>query len=80
MSNSGARDCRDREESQVSSAKPGQDGFGDLKQGKMGPVNPPMDEQHPRGTLAIVIVFGALFALGWLVMFLFFLERGAPHL
>jgi hypothetical protein len=39
-----------------------------------------MDEQHPRGTLAIVAVFGALFALGWLVMFLFvFLQRGAPH-
>jgi hypothetical protein len=40
-----------------------------------------MDEQHPRGTLAIVAVFGVLFALGWLAMFLFvFLQRGAPHL
>jgi hypothetical protein len=40
-----------------------------------------MDEQHPRGTLAIVAVFGVLFALGWLGMFLFvFLQRGAPHL
>jgi hypothetical protein len=35
---------------------------------------------HPRGTLAIVIVFGALFMLGWLAMYLFlFLQRGAPH-
>ena len=35
---------------------------------------------HPRGTLAIVIIFGALFMLGWLAMYLFlFLQRGAPH-
>ena len=35
---------------------------------------------HPRGTLAIVIIFGALFILGWLAMYLFlFLQRGAPH-
>jgi hypothetical protein len=40
-----------------------------------------MEESHPRGTLAIVAVFGLLFALGWLAMFLFvFLGRGAPHL
>ena len=39
-----------------------------------------MDESHPRGTLAIVAVLGAFFALGWLAMFLFlFLERGAPQ-
>ena len=35
---------------------------------------------HPRGTLAIVLIFGALFAAGWFAMFLFlFLQRGAPH-
>lgn len=35
---------------------------------------------HPRGTLAIVIIFGILFALAWLGMYVFqFLERGAPH-
>jgi len=35
---------------------------------------------HPRGTLAIVIIFGALVILGWLAMYLFlFLQRGAPH-
>jgi len=35
---------------------------------------------HPRGTLTIVIIFGLLFALGWLAMYLFlFLGRGAPH-
>ena len=39
-----------------------------------------MDEQHPRGTLAIVAVFGLFFALGWLAMFLFvFLGRGVPY-
>jgi len=40
----------------------------------------PAGAEHPRGTLAIVIVFAVLFALGWLGMYLFmFLERGAPH-
>ena len=35
---------------------------------------------HPRGTLAIMIIFGALFTLAWLVMYVFlFLQRGAPH-
>jgi len=34
--------------------------------------------EHPRGTLTIVVVFGLLFALGWLAMFFFaFLARGA---
>jgi hypothetical protein len=28
---------------------------------------------HPRGTLAVVVIFGALFALGW------FTARGTPH-
>jgi hypothetical protein len=38
------------------------------------------DSEHPRGTLAIVIVFGALFALGWFAMYVWlFLGRGAPH-
>lgn len=35
---------------------------------------------HPRGTLAIVLIYAALFALGW--AFLYFVEfvpRGAPH-
>jgi len=36
--------------------------------------------ENPRGTLAIVIVFGVLFALAWLAMFVFgFLARGATH-
>ena len=35
---------------------------------------------HPRGTLAIVAVYGVLLALGWLSMYLFaFIERGAPR-
>ena len=38
------------------------------------------DLGHPRGTLAIVVAFGALFALGWLALYVFgFLRRGAPH-
>lgn len=37
------------------------------------------DLEHPRGTLAIVIVFGLLFMLGWLAIFILFLQRGAPH-
>jgi hypothetical protein len=35
---------------------------------------------HPRGTLAVVVLFGLLFALGWLFTYVFvFLERGAPR-
>ena len=38
------------------------------------------DIGHPRGTLVIVSVFGVLFALGWLAMYVYgFLARGAPH-
>jgi len=38
------------------------------------------DLGHPQGTLVIVAVFGAVFALAWLVFYLFlFLPRGAPH-
>lgn len=34
--------------------------------------------RHPRGTLAIVAVYGVLFALGWLALYLFvFVPRGA---
>ena len=37
-------------------------------------------EQHPRGTLAIVCIFGLLFAAAWLATYIWlFLERGAPH-
>jgi hypothetical protein len=40
----------------------------------------PEDFGHPRGTLVIVIVFGLLFGLAWLAMYLcLFLQRGAPH-
>jgi len=38
------------------------------------------DVGHPRGTLAILIVYGVLFGLGWMAMFFFeFMPRGAPH-
>ena len=37
-------------------------------------------EEHPRGTLAIVCIFGLLFALGWIAMYvLVFVQRGAPR-
>jgi hypothetical protein len=42
--------------------------------------HPPVDLGHPRGTLAIVILFGLLFGLGWIAMYVFgFLQRGAPR-
>ncbi len=42
--------------------------------------SPGDDLGHPRGTLAIVALFGLLFALAWLAMYVFFfLERGAPR-
>jgi len=37
------------------------------------------DIGHPRGTLAIVLVFGLLFAIGWFAAYLAFVSRGAPH-
>lgn len=34
---------------------------------------------HPKGTLAIVLVYALLFAVGWLALYVFvFLHRGAP--
>lgn len=37
------------------------------------------DLGHPRGTLAIVILYGVVFAAIWLGLYLFeFLPRGAP--
>ena len=36
--------------------------------------------EHPRGTLALVVLMGVLFAVGWLAMYVWvFLARGAPH-
>ena len=35
---------------------------------------------HPRGTLAIVVIYGLLFAIGWLALYYSeFLSRGTPH-
>jgi len=37
------------------------------------------DFGHPRGTLAIVLIYGLLFVLSWVGLYVFqFLERGAP--
>jgi hypothetical protein len=34
---------------------------------------------HPRGTLAVVVIFGLFFALAWFAAYLSFLGRGTPH-
>jgi hypothetical protein len=40
----------------------------------------PEDLGHPRGTLVVVALFGGLFALGWLLIYLWvFLQRGGLH-
>jgi hypothetical protein len=53
-------------------------GYSSEKRGNVEPS--PEDLGHPRGTLVIVIVFGLLFGLAWVAMYLFlFLQRGAPH-
>jgi hypothetical protein len=47
---------------------------------RAGQAELPPGSEHPRGTLAIVIVFGVLFALGWLAMyFLRFMAADVPH-
>ncbi|MBI4520929.1 MAG: hypothetical protein HY701_08825 [Gemmatimonadetes bacterium] len=39
----------------------------------------PGAEEHPRGTLAIVAIYGLLFGAAWLALYIFeFLPRGAP--
>jgi hypothetical protein len=38
---------------------------------------PPSLEEHPRGTLFLVGLYGVLFVLGWFAMYLFiYLRRG----
>ncbi len=37
------------------------------------------DFGHPRGTLAIVLIYGLIFAASWIGLYVWqFLERGAP--
>lgn len=41
------------------------------------PGDPSEPDTHPRGTLAVVALFGALFALGWLAVYVgVYLARG----
>lgn len=41
---------------------------------------PTPEAQHPKGTLAILLLYALLFAGGFLALyFLEFLKRGAPH-
>jgi hypothetical protein len=42
------------------------------------PSSPPAE--HPRGTMAILVLYAIAFAAGFLaIYFLEFLKRGAPH-
>ena len=34
---------------------------------------------HPRGTLAVVVIFALLFAAAWFAAYLTFIGRGATH-
>ena len=46
------------------------------------PKEPPQEpeDQHPRGTLAVMLIYMSLFVFGWLALYLFeFLPRGAPR-
>jgi hypothetical protein len=45
------------------------------------PAEPdPASLENPRGTLVIVLLFGLVFAIGWLAMYFWvFLGRGALH-
>jgi hypothetical protein len=45
------------------------------------PVEPDLASlENPRGTLVIVLLFGLIFAAGWLAMYFWvFLGRGALH-
>ncbi len=39
-----------------------------------------VDVGHPKGTLAIVLIYAGLFALGWLLLyFVAFVPRGVPQ-
>ena len=52
----------------------------DPRSGSPSEPDVPVEFEHPKGTLAIVIIFGALFALGWFAMyFLRFMAAGVPH-
>ncbi len=44
---------------------------------EMPPAEKPDIGRHPRGTLAIVGLYGLLFLIGWLIMYFFvFIPRG----
>jgi hypothetical protein len=44
------------------------------------PDDGPLELGHPKGTLAIVVLYALLFALGWLALYwLVFVPRGTPH-
>ncbi len=40
----------------------------------------PYEREHPRGTLALVVLMGLFFAVGWVLMYFAFIARGAPTL
>jgi hypothetical protein len=52
----------------------------DVPSGRAADPDLPPGLEHPRGTLAIVIIFGVLFTLGWFAMyFLRFMSADVPH-
>ena len=34
--------------------------------------------EHPKGTLCVLVIYGALFVVGWLAIFFLFMARGFP--
>jgi hypothetical protein len=41
------------------------------------PASPPPNEEHPRGTLALVGAYGIMFAVGWFAIYVYlYLARG----
>jgi len=50
-----------------------------LQPGRVGSGGTEEDFGHPRGTLAIVLIYAVIFALSWGGLYVWqFLERGAP--
>lgn len=55
----------------VASSEEGYEGSEELPEAAM---------EHPKGTLAIVLIYAALFVLGWIALYFGeFIPRGAPQ-
>ncbi|MGH7675596.1 MAG: cytochrome c oxidase subunit 2A [Gemmatimonadales bacterium] len=40
------------------------------------PDRAPHDEEHPRGTLFLMLLYAVVFAIGWFAVYLIYLHRG----